>query len=82
MRGQTKKTWTEATIFWNEEVNLKCTCAVIAGQYGFGGNTNDTATTDAEAEYEKLVHDFLGMHLDYSETGVVKVSIIKYLQSA
>ena len=26
------------------------------------------------------IHDFLGMHLDYSETGVVKVSIIKYLQ--
>ena len=58
MQGQTKKTWTEATVFWNKEVNLKCTCTVKAGQYGFGGNTTDTATTEADAAYEQLVHDF------------------------
>ena len=27
------------------------------------------------------VHDYLGMDLDYSETGKVKVSMIKYLTS-
>ena len=52
------KTWTEATFFWNEEVNLKRNCVVTAGQYGFGGNTTDTATTEADAAYKQSVHDF------------------------
>ena len=64
-----KKTWTEATIFWNEEVNLKCTCAVTAGQYGFGGNTNDTANTEADAVYEQSVHDF-SLASDKSQTTI------------
>ena len=52
------KTWNEATVFFNEEVNLKRTCAVTAGKYGFGGNATDTATTEADAAYEQPVHDF------------------------
>ena len=40
------KTWTDAKVFWNEKVNLKRTCAVTAGQYIFGGNATDTATTE------------------------------------
>ena len=58
MQGQTKKPWTEARVFWNEEVNLKRTCTVKTGNYGFGGNTTDTATTEADAAYEHLVHGF------------------------
>ena len=53
MRIPTKKTWTEATVFWNKEVNLKRTCTVTAGKYGFGGNVTDTATTEADAVYEQ-----------------------------
>ena len=30
-RPDKNKTWTKATVFWNEEVNLKRTCAVTAG---------------------------------------------------
>ena len=26
------------------------------------------------------IHDYLGMYLDYSETGMVKISMIKYLK--
>ena len=60
-RPDKNKTWTKATVFWNEEVNLKCTCSVTAGQYGFGGNATDTATTEADADtaYEQSVNDFL-----------------------
>ena len=57
-RPDKNKTWTEATVFWNKEVNLKRTCAVTARKYGFGGNTTDTATTEADTAYEQLVHDF------------------------
>ena len=57
-RPDKNKTCTEATVFWNEEVNLKRTFAVTAGQYGFEGNTTDTATTEADAVYEQSVHDF------------------------
>ena len=64
-----KKTWTEATVFWNEEVNLKRTCVVTAGQYGFGGNTTDTATTEADAAYEQSVHDF-PLAFDKSQTTI------------
>ena len=39
-------------------MNLKRTCAVTSRQYGFGGNTTDTETTEADAAYEQLVHDF------------------------
>ena len=52
------KTWTEATVFWNEEVNIKRTCAVTSRQYVFGGNATDTATTEADAAYEQSVNDF------------------------
>ena len=52
------KTWAEATVFWNEEANLTRTCAVTAGQYGFGGNATDTATTEADSAYEQSVNDF------------------------
>ena len=57
-RPEKNKTWTEAIVFWNEEVNLKRTCTVTAGQYIFGGNATDTSTTEADAEYEQSVHDF------------------------
>ena len=52
------KTWAEATFFWNEEVTLKRTCAVTAGQCGFGGNSTATSITDADAAYEQSVNDF------------------------
>ena len=52
------KTWTEETVFWKEEVNLKCNCAVKSVQYGFEGNATATATTEADAAYEQLVNDF------------------------
>ena len=58
VRPKKNKTWTESTVFWNEEVNLKPTCAVTAGHYGFGGNTNDTSTTEADAAYEQSLHNF------------------------
>ena len=32
VRPDKNKTWNEATVFWNEEVNLKRTCEVTAGQ--------------------------------------------------
>ena len=38
--------------------NLKCTCPVTAGHYGFGGDATDTAYTEADAAYEQSVHDF------------------------
>ena len=57
-RTDKNKTWTKATIFWNEEVNLKRTCAVTVGEYVFGVNTTDTATTEADATYEQSVNDF------------------------
>ena len=41
------KTWTEEIVLWNEEVSLKRTCTVTAGQYGFGGNATATSTTEA-----------------------------------
>ena len=69
MRDQTKKTWTEARVFWSEEVNLKHTCAVTAGKYGFGGNTTDTDTTEADAAYEQSVHDF-SLAFDKSQTTI------------
>ena len=50
-------------------MKLKRTCAVTAGQYGFGDNATDTATTEAEAEYEKLVHDFSSA-FDKSQTTI------------
>ena len=59
MRDRQEQKWTEATVFCNKEVNLKRTCAVTVGQYEFGGNTTDTATTEADAAYEQSVHDFL-----------------------
>ena len=58
-RPDKNKTWTEATVFWNEEVNLKRTCTVTTGKYGFGGNATDTATTESDAAYEQSVKDFL-----------------------
>ena len=57
-KSRQNKTWTEATVFWNKEVNLKRTCAVTAGKYGFGGNATDTPTTEADASYEQLIHEF------------------------
>ena len=68
-----KQTWTEATVFWNEKVNLKRTCAVTTGQYGFGGSTTDTATTDADAAYEQSVHDFSSA-FDKSQTKISGLS--------
>ena len=50
-------------------MNLKRTCAVTAGQYGFGGNTTDTASTEADASYEKLVHYFSSA-FDKSQTTI------------
>ena len=50
-------------------MNLKRTCAVTAGQYGFGGNATDTATTEADAAYEQLVHDFY-LAFDKSQTTI------------
>ena len=58
-RPNKNKTWTESTVFWNKEVNLKRTCSVTAGNNGFEGNTNDTATTEPDAEYEQSVYAFL-----------------------
>ena len=52
------KTWTEATVFWNKDVNLKHTWAVTSGQYGFGGNATDTDTTEADAAYDQSANDF------------------------
>ena len=57
-RPDKNKTWNEATVFWNEEVKLKRTCAFISGQYGFRGNKTATSTTDADAAYEQSVNDF------------------------
>ena len=57
-RPEKNKTWTEAKVFWNEEVNLKRTCAVTVGQHGFSVNATDTATTEADTAYEQSVHDF------------------------
>ena len=68
-RPDKNKTWTEATFFWNKEVNLKRTCAVTAGQYGSGGNATDTATTEADAAYEQSVHDFY-LASDKSQTTI------------
>ena len=68
-RPKKKKTWTKATIFRNKEVNLKRTCTVTAGQYGFRGNATDTATARADAAYEQLVHDF-SLALDKSQTTI------------
>ena len=68
-RPDKNKTWTEATVFWNKEVDLKRTCAVTTGQYGFGGNATDTATTEADAAYEQLVHDFSSA-FDKSQTTI------------
>ena len=39
-------------------MNLKHTCAVTEGQYGFLGYTTDTATTEADESYEQSVHEF------------------------
>ena len=69
VRPDKNKTWTEATVFWNEEVNLKRTCAVTAGQYGFGGNATDKATTESDAAYEKSVNDFSSA-FDKSQTTI------------
>ena len=52
------ETWAEATVFWNKKVNLKRTCAVTAGQYGFGGNATATSTTYSYAAYDKSVNHF------------------------
>ena len=57
-RPDKNKTWAKATVFWNEEVNLKRTCAVTAGKYGFVGNATAASTTDADAAYEQSVNDF------------------------
>ena len=57
-RPDKNKTWTEATVFWNKEVNLKRTYACTAGKYGFVGNATDTATTEADTAHEQSVHDF------------------------
>ena len=57
-RPDKNKTWTEATVFWNEEVNLKRTCAVTAGKYGFGSNATATSTIYSDAAYEQSVNDF------------------------
>ena len=69
MRGQTKKNMDRSNSFWNKEVNLKRTCAFTAGQYGFGGNATDTATTEADAAYEQLVHGFSSA-FDKSQTTI------------
>ena len=69
VRPDKNKTWNEATVFWNEEVNLKRTCAVIPGQYVFGGNATDTDTTEGDAAYEQLVNDFSSAS-DKSQTTV------------
>ena len=68
-RPNNNKTWSEATVFWNEEVNLKRTCTVTAGQYGFGGNATDTSTTDADAAYEHSINYFSST-LDKSQTTI------------
>ena len=68
-RPDKNKKWTEATFFGNEEVNLKRTCAVTAGQYGFGGNSKDIDTTEADAAYEQAVHDF-SLAFDNSQTTI------------
>ena len=68
-RPNRNKTWTKATVFWNEEVNLKRTWAVRAGHYGFVGTATDTATTEADAVYEQLVHDFSSA-FDKSQTTI------------
>ena len=39
-------------------MNLKRTCTVTAGQYDFGGNATDTATTKEDADYKQSVHYF------------------------
>ena len=69
VRPDKNKTWTKATVFWNEEVNLKRTCAFTAGQYGFGGNATDTATTESDSAYEQSVHDFSSA-FDKSQTTI------------
>ena len=51
-------------------MNLKRTCAVTAGQYGFGGNATDTATTEEDAAYEHTVNDFSSA-FDKSQTPVL-----------
>ena len=68
-RPDKSKTWTEATVFRNEEVNLKHTCKVTVGHYGFGGNATDTATAEADAAYEQSVHDF-SLAFDKSQTTI------------
>ena len=68
-RPDKNKTWTEATVFLNEEVNLKHTCALTVGQYGFRGNATDTSTTEADAAYEQSVHDFSST-FDKSQTTI------------
>ena len=68
-RPDKNKTWTEATVFWNKEVNLKRTCAVTAGQHAFGGNATNTATTEADAAYEQSVNDFSSA-FDKSQTTI------------
>ena len=68
-RPDKNKTWTEATVFWDEEINLKRTCAVTAGQYVFGGNATDTATTESDTAYEQSVHDF-SLDFDKSQTTI------------
>ena len=64
-----KENMDQSNSFWNEEVNLKRTCAVTEGQYGFGGNATNTATTEADAAYEQLVHDF-SSEFDKSHTTI------------
>ena len=68
-RPNKNKTWAEATIFWNKEVNLKHTCAVTSGQYGFGDNATATSTTDVDVAYEQLVNDFSSA-FDKSQTTI------------
>ena len=64
-----KKIWSEATVFWNEEVNLKRTCDVKAGQYGFVGNVTATSTTEADAAYEQPVNYF-SLAFDKNQTTI------------
>ena len=68
-RPEKNKTWTDAIFFWYKEVNLKRTCVVTAGQYGFGGSTIDTANTEVDAAYEQSLHGFY-LAFDKSQTKI------------
>ena len=64
-----KKNIDRSNSFLEQRGNLKCTCTVTAGQYGFGVNTTDTATTEADAAYEQSVNDFSSA-FDKSQTTI------------